>query len=80
MSRPGNSALAIAAAALAIALVATVTRSVRAGIGRPFGADHTRFLPVAVTPNEAARRVDVTIGGRPFTSYVWPERLKKPVL
>jgi len=35
---------------------------------------------VTVTPNEAARRVDITIGGRPFTSYVWPERLKKPVL
>jgi methane monooxygenase PmoA-like len=81
MSRPGNSPLAIAAAAaLTIALVATLTRSAGAGIGRPFGADRTRFLPVAVTPNEAARRVDVTIGGRPFTSYVWPERLKKPVL
>ena len=35
---------------------------------------------VTVTANEAARRVDVAIGGRPFTSYVWPERLKKPVL
>ena len=80
MSRPGNSALAIAAAALAIALVATVTRSARAGMGRPFDAAPARFLPVAVTPNEAARRVDVTIGGRPFTSYIWPERLKKPVL
>jgi hypothetical protein len=35
---------------------------------------------VTVTPNEAARRVDVAIGGRPFTSYIWPERVKKPVL
>jgi methane monooxygenase PmoA-like len=35
---------------------------------------------VTVTPNEAARRVDVAIGGRPFTSYLWPERVKKPVL
>jgi hypothetical protein len=35
---------------------------------------------VTVTPNDAARRVDVAIGGRPFTSYIWPERLKKPVL
>jgi hypothetical protein len=35
---------------------------------------------VQVTPNEAARRVDVTIGGQPFTSYIWPERLTKPVL
>jgi hypothetical protein len=24
-------------------------------------------------PNEAARRVDVAIGGQPFTSYLWPE-------
>jgi Methane oxygenase PmoA len=35
---------------------------------------------VAVTPNESARRVDVTIGGAPFTAYIWPERLRKPVL
>src|SRR2546426_3230276 len=35
---------------------------------------------VTVTPNESARRVDVTIGGAPFTAYVWPERLRKPVL
>jgi hypothetical protein len=35
---------------------------------------------VTVTPNEAARRVDVAIGGAPFTSYIWPERVKKPVL
>src|SRR5712692_4568171 len=35
---------------------------------------------VQVTPNETARRVDVTIDGQPFTSYVWPERLTKPVL
>src|SRR5438552_19094055 len=35
---------------------------------------------VAVAPNEAARRVDITIDGKPFTSYIWPERIKKPVL
>jgi hypothetical protein len=35
---------------------------------------------VQVTPNEAARRVDVTIDGKPFTSYIWPTTLKKPVL
>jgi Methane oxygenase PmoA len=35
---------------------------------------------VSIAPNEAARRVDVSIGGKPFTSYIWPERLKKPVL
>src|SRR5438094_8587726 len=35
---------------------------------------------VQVTPNEARRRVDVIIDGRPFTSYIWPTTLKKPVL
>ncbi len=35
---------------------------------------------VKVTPNEAQRRVDVTVDGKPFTSYVWPTSLKKPVL
>jgi hypothetical protein len=37
-------------------------------------------LSVTVSPNEAARRVDIAIGGQPFTSYIWPERLMKPVL
>ena len=33
-----------------------------------------------VTPNEAAKRVDITFDGKPFTSFVWPVSLKKPVL
>jgi len=35
---------------------------------------------VRVVANEAQRRVDITIDGRPFTSYIWPASLKKPVL
>jgi hypothetical protein len=35
---------------------------------------------VKVVPNEAHQRVDITIDGKPFTSYVWPSTLKKPVL
>lgn len=35
---------------------------------------------VEVKVNEAATRVDVTIDGKPFTSYIWPTTLKKPVL
>jgi hypothetical protein len=35
---------------------------------------------VQVTPNESARRVDITIDGKPFTAYEWPESQKKPVL
>ena len=35
---------------------------------------------VQVTVNEGARRVDITVDGKPFTSYIWPTTLKKPVL
>src|SRR6266704_5246060 len=35
---------------------------------------------VTVAVNEQARRVDISIDGQPFTSYVWPTTLKKPVL
>jgi hypothetical protein len=35
---------------------------------------------VQVTVRDADRRVDVTVGGTPFTSYIYPASLKKPVL
>ena len=35
---------------------------------------------VQVVPDEAHQRVDITVDGKPFTSYVWPSSLKKPVL
>ncbi len=35
---------------------------------------------IRIVPNEGERRVDVVIDGQPFTSYIWPERLAKPVL
>ena len=35
---------------------------------------------VEVVPHEDLRRVDVTVDGKPFTSYVWPTTLKKPAL
>ncbi|MGC1618570.1 MAG: PmoA family protein [Candidatus Acidiferrum sp.] len=35
---------------------------------------------VSVVVDEQARRVDVSIDGKPFTSYIWPTTLKKPVL
>lgn len=35
---------------------------------------------VEVGRHDAERRVDVTIGGKPFTSYIWPTTIKKPVL
>jgi hypothetical protein len=35
---------------------------------------------VSIIVNKQARRVDVLIDGQAFTSYIWPERLAKPVL
>lgn len=35
---------------------------------------------VTIVPNEASNRVDVLVDGQPFTSYIWPDTLKKPVL
>jgi hypothetical protein len=35
---------------------------------------------VELVTHEAGRRVDVLIDGQPFTSYIWPITLKKPVL
>ena len=35
---------------------------------------------VQVIPDKASRRVDIRIDGRPFTSYIWPSSVKKPVL
>jgi hypothetical protein len=35
---------------------------------------------VQVVADQAHRRVDINIDGTPFTSYIWPSTLKKPVL
>jgi len=35
---------------------------------------------VRVVVNGSARRVDVLVDGQPFTSYIWPDTIKKPVL
>jgi len=35
---------------------------------------------VQVVADEANRKVDVTVDGKPFPSYIWPTTLKKPVL
>src|SRR4030095_4060244 len=35
---------------------------------------------VQLVRNEAAHRIDVVIDGQPFTSYVWLDTVKKPVL
>jgi len=35
---------------------------------------------VQVIKNEASQRVDVLVDGQPFTSYIWSDKLKVPVL
>lgn len=35
---------------------------------------------VEVRPDEGNRRVEVLVDGQPFTAYIWPERIAKPVL
>src|SRR5919201_1057880 len=37
-------------------------------------------VDVSIVRNDAARRVDVLVGGKPFTSYIYPASIKKPVL
>ena len=54
-------------AAFAIALLGVVTSA----------AAQAR---VEVIRKDAERRVDVLVDGKPFTSYIWPTTLKKPVL
>jgi hypothetical protein len=47
-------------------------------LGR-IAADTTQQM-VTVATNPAQRRVDVKVDGTPFTSYIWPDTLRKPVL
>jgi hypothetical protein len=58
--------------------------SVLAGIGTFLLADSPSpqkgAYGVRVAPNESARRVDVFIGTQLFTSYLFPDTIKKPVL
>ena len=35
---------------------------------------------VQVVADDSGKRVDITIDGKPFTSYIYPDTLKKPVL
>ena len=59
--------------ALCLALMPALT-----ALGRVSRKDGERG--VRLTVNEGARRVDITVDGKPFTSYIWPDTVKKPVL
>lgn len=43
-------------------------------------AQQPAALQVDVVPHEDLRRVDITVAGKPFTSYIYPTTLKKPTL
>lgn len=63
--RPVNRALAAIAALAAIPMMAIVT---------------AQAPRVEVKADAAGRRVDITVDGKPFTSYIYPTTLKKPTL
>ncbi len=56
---------------------AETTSAAQPAAGKPGVGERPQ---VDVQVREADRRVDVTVGGQPFTSYIWPETLEKPVL
>jgi len=45
-----------------------------------FAANPVPAERISVVPDESSRRVDIAIDGQPFTAYIWPTTLKKPVL
>ena len=45
-----------------------------------FIAEAKRVDRISIVANKQLRRVDIMIDGQPFTSYIWPTTLKKPVL
>ncbi|HKS43261.1 MAG TPA: PmoA family protein [Blastocatellia bacterium] len=59
---------------LALLVIVLICRATVASQTKPSQAG------VQVVANEAARRVDVLVDGKPFTSYIWPDTIKKPVL
>ena len=41
---------------------------------------HAQALPIKVDHNPAARTITITAGGKPFTTFIYPDTLAKPVL
>lgn len=61
--------------ALAMATSASAQATAKASTPKASDANF-----VEVVKHEADRRVDVMVGGKPFTSYIWPTTQKKAVL
>jgi hypothetical protein len=62
-----------------VAMVATLLL-VCCAIGKTGAKQNASAERIRVVVDEAARRVDVSIDGKPFTAYIWPATLDKPVL
>jgi len=62
-------------AAVSVAAVGLTAYFASVIIAAPKPREH-----VSVIADEAGRKVDISIDGKPFTSYIWPTTLKKPVL
>lgn len=41
---------------------------------------HAQALPIKVENNPAARTITITAGGKPFTTFIYPDTLAKPAL
>jgi hypothetical protein len=69
-------------ARLGAALITTVLAVAGVDVARTAASADTKpVLPdIKLTAKDSERRVDVTVDGKPFTSYVWPATLKKPTL
>src|SRR6266487_547868 len=50
------------------------------GSGFPSPEARAPSLQIDVVPHEDQRRVDVLVDGKPFTAYIYPTTVKKPVL
>ena len=70
---------AVSAAALAVALTRCASPAAHDQTG-PATQASTATPTVTVSVNDADKRVDVTVDGQPFTSYIWPDSLEKPAL
>ena len=60
---------------IALCILVVVMAAGASAIGQPAGEKGVRLVR-----NDAAQRVDVFVDGKPFTSYIYPATVKKPVL
>jgi Methane oxygenase PmoA len=77
LARGNHPLLQVTALAGAIALLAGVATASAPLLAQKAQKDAPN---VQLSLNKAERRVDITVDGKPFTSYIWPTTLKKPVL